>query len=135
MRQGGDDRRRESRLRDHHSARRKQKRKRAQRPRARQYEVKSETDDDRGQTKERIREQDQQSATGEPADRQCSPARQADNGSKCRGRKADRQGKPDDARKFSRPERDPDITHQTNISTVDPYSPGVFAVRAAGMYR
>jgi len=64
------------------------------------------------QTEERIREQDQKSATGESADCQSRPARQSDSGGNGRSGKTDRQGKSDDIREFRRPERGPDVTHQ-----------------------
>jgi hypothetical protein len=64
MRQGGDDRCSEKGLCDDHGAGRKQKRKRTQRPRARQHQVEREAYDNRGQTEERIREQDQKSRPG-----------------------------------------------------------------------
>ena len=68
--------------------------------------------DNRRQTEERIREQDQKSATGEPADCQSRPARQSDNGGNGCSGKTDRQGKSDDICEFRRPERGPDVTHQ-----------------------
>ena len=111
MRQGGDDRCSEKRLCDDHGAGRKQKRKRTQRPRARQHQVEREAYDNRGQTKERIREQDQKSATGEPADCQSRPARQSDNGGYGRSGKTNRQGKSDVMGEFSRSERGPDVNH------------------------
>jgi hypothetical protein len=71
-----------------------------------------------------------------PGNRQmanAAPGRQSDNRGNVRGRKADRQGKSDDAREFSRPERGPDISHQTNISTIDPNTFRRFADHAAEM--
>ena len=79
-----------------------------------QHQVKREADDDGGQTKEGIREQDQEPATGEPADRQCRPARQSDEGGKGCGRNTNRQRKSDDAREFGRPERGPEISQRNN---------------------
>ena len=91
----------------------KKKAKRTQGPRARQHEIKRQTDDNRWQTEERIREQDQQSAAGEAADCQCRPARQSENSRNGSSGNTDRQGKCDDALEFSRPEHGPDIiTHQ-----------------------
>ena len=74
-------------------------------------QVEREAYDNRGQTKERIREQDQKSATGEPADCQSRPARQSDNGGKSRSGKTNREGKSDDMGEFSRSERGPDVNH------------------------
>ena len=89
--------------------------KRAQRPRARQHQVEREAYDNRGQTEERIREQDQKLATGEPADCQSRPARQSDNGGKSRSGKTNREGKSDDMGEFSRSERGPDVIHQNQV--------------------
>ena len=101
MDQRGDDGNGEDGLGNHHGGGREQQFKKAERPRVGQRQIQDQPDHDRGQTEQRVDQNDHPSPSAERINRERGATRQRDRGGQSRRHQADANRKSDNPEKFA----------------------------------